>query len=94
MIVGMVREFRIYVYEAEEDLPEIRAALERALMEHGPLLRYEIGFDFEREQISLLLDFDTMPDGLCFETSKENLAVEALLGRAVLVHRYWRERDA
>lgn len=90
----MVREIRIYGYETEEDLPELRDACERALMDHAPLRRYEIGFDFERMQISLLLDFDTMPDCLGFETSKENLAVEALLRQAVLVHRYWRENDA
>ena len=94
MIVEMVREIRIYGYEAEEDLPEIRAAVEHALLEHAPLLRHEIGFDFDHKQISLLLDFDTMPDALGFAASKEVIAIEALLNRAVLIHRYWREHDA
>ena len=94
MIVGMIRNIRIYRYEAEEDLPETRAALERVLLDHAPLRWYEIGFDFERKQISLILDFDTMPDCLGFETSRENLMIEALLDEAVSEHRYWRENDA
>ena len=94
MIIAMVRELRIYRYEAEEDLPEIKDACERALNDHAPLLGYEIGFDFDNAQISFLLDFANMPDCLGFEDSKEVILLEAELGTAVLVHRYWRENDA
>lgn len=94
MIVGMVREIRIYRYEQEEDLPEIRDICEKALAEHSPLLQYETGFDFDRRQISFLLAFANMPDCLGFACSKEAMMMEVQLSAPLLIHRYWRENDA
>jgi len=85
---------RIYPYEDLDALAEIKQAALAALSESSVITGLETGFDFDRNQVSFLMDFETAPDAKQFEHSKECIALEGILGEAQKVHMYWREDHA
>ena len=72
-------------------LAEMKQAALAQLSESSVVRGVEAGFDFDRNRISFLMDFETAPDANGFEHSRECIALESIFGEAEMVHMYWRE---
>ncbi len=94
MIVAMMRMMRIYRFTDLQDLAEQKDAAVSSLREYPSVCGLETGIDFERNQISFLIDFETGADSRLFEHSRECIHLQRILGSPEYVHAYWRKDHA